>query len=299
LISSPSSSQSLTVGMTGASGFIGSSLAAALTTVPGIRLIRFRRKDPSGLPAPAAFRELVQESDVIYHLAGVNRGTVDEILSGNIQFTSNLAEAARKWGKSSLRIIFISSMQVYRQPSHGKGLRESSPVEPSTIYGIAKHTAENLLRVSGRPLTILRASNTYGPGCRPRYNSVIATWCEMAVQGRPLSVDGDGSQKRDFVYIDDVVGALVLAGTRLQKQRLKVFNLGYGKAHSLKQVVAEINRVYPDVELEFRNNADPGDADYFCDSTRFRKQLDWKPQMTLKKGIPLTLKWFEERGKRA
>ena len=171
------------VGVTGASGFLGSHLTNALNKLAGFKVNTVKSRSLKKFSDINKLKSFVENLDLIYHIAGVNRGTNEEILKGNIQTTFNLLEAMKKYGKSSPRIIFTSSSQVYkkiRQPE--KLISETYKAEPETIFGIAKKTSEDLIRLSGFEHAIIRLANVYGPGCRPNYNSVIATLMAMATK---------------------------------------------------------------------------------------------------------------------
>ena len=139
---------------------------------------------------------------------------------------------------------------------------------------------------------VLRLSNVYGPGCRPDYNSVIATFCDRAVRRLPLRVDGNGKQERDFIYIADVVRAFLEAGTRTQATRRAVYNISSGRVASLRQVIGNIKRAGVGVDVEYQNGS--AGISLGCDPSRFRKVYDWKPKTSLSLGIKHTLEGFQE-----
>ncbi|NIQ00716.1 MAG: NAD-dependent epimerase/dehydratase family protein, partial [Nitrospinaceae bacterium] len=119
-------------------------------------------------------------------------------------------------------------------------------------------SAEDLIRLSGFPHCILRLTNVYGPGTRPHYNSVIGTFCDQAVRGRPVTLHGDGRQGRDFIYIDDVVDALIHAGTASATSRAGIFNLSSGKVVSLKQIVTQIRQAGANLKVEVHPDVPSG-----------------------------------------
>jgi len=233
--------------------------------------------------------------DLIYHVGGVNRGTSEEIFEGNIQATFNLLEAIRKYGNSSPRIIFTSSSQVYKKiNSPGKLVTESYKAEPATLFGVAKKTAEDLIRLSGFEHAIIRIANVYGPGCRPEYNSVVATFCHKSANEKPLRIDGDGHQKRDFIYVEDVVNAMVLAGTKKNNFISGIYNVGTNKTTSLRQVIRSIKSLGVEVKESYSLNASAGQNSFSLDATRFRQRFKWTPKTTLQSGIKKTLLWFQK-----
>ena len=283
------------VGVTGSSGFLGSHLTNALNQLPAFDITTLKRNFSGNFPEINELKSFVKNLDLIYHVGGVNRGTNEEILKGNIQSTFNLIEAIRKHGKSSLRIIFTSASQVYKKVNlPGKLITETYKAEPGTLYGVAKKTAEDLIRLSGFEHAIIRIANVYGPGCRPEYNSVIATFCQKAINDQPIRVDGDGYQKRDFIYVEDVIKAMILAGTKKNNFISGVYNLGTGRTASLREVIRGIKSSGIKVKESFSPNASVGQNYFSLDATRFKKQFKWKPKTTLRSGIKKTLLWFQK-----
>lgn len=279
-------SKSTKFGITGASGFVGSHLKSALEKQHSV--IQFKRKRGETLPDIVRLQEFAKKVDIIFHLAGVNRGTEEEIATGNILWTYRLAQALKSI-KPSPRIIFASSSQVYRPIN--RPIKETDKPKPESLYGFAKFSAEEILLASGLDCIILRLSNVYGPGCRPDYNSVIATFCHRSISQKPLTVNGNGSQGRDFVYVDDIVKAFLLSSNI--KSRIKTFNVSSGKITSLKTILDQINHQLPDLKVTYKKDADMGGLSYCCDFSRFKTQCGWTPKVSFKKGINNTLDFFE------
>ena len=283
------------VGVTGSSGFLGSHLTSALHQLTDFEVTTLKRSSSKRFPEKSELKSFIKNLDLIYHVGGVNRGTNEEIFEGNIQATFNLLEAIRKYGNSSPRIIFTSSSQVYKKTnSPGKLVTESYKAEPATLFGVAKKTAEDLIRLSGFEHAIIRIANVYGPGCRPEYNSVVATFCHKSANEKPLKIDGDGHQKRDFIYVEDVVNAMVLAGTKKNNFISGIYNVGTNKTTSLRQVIRSIKSSGVEVKESYSPNASTGQNSFSLDATRFRQRFKWTPKTTLQSGIKKTLLWFQK-----
>ena len=274
------------IGVTGANGFIGQHLVTRLEKLSQVPLTLFQRK-PGSVPQIKDYKNFVKGLDLIYHLGGINRADDEAILRGNVLATANLLTAIQQFALPTTRIVFASSTQVYRMTGAKKKLSERCSVESETIYGISKRVAEDLIRVSGLPHIILRLSNAYGPGCQPDYNSVIATFCHRAVSGETLKINGDGSQGRDFIYIDDVVEAFIVAG--FANKPSGTFNVGAGKISSLKKVIEKISKAGIPVKVNYHPELDAGGDSYCCDASRFEKTFDWKASTPLLTGIRKTL----------
>ena len=204
-----------------------------------------------------------------------------------------MLESILIYGKSSARIVFASSSQVYPLANFKSPLPETKKANPGTVYGVSKLGAENLIRISGVPFTILRMSNVYGPGCRPNYNSVVATLCDRAVKGLPLLINGDGRQSRDFVYVDDMVRAFLLAGLGPATER--IFNVSSGRMISLRKIVKQIERLHRNTKVEFLMDKSNSEKSYCCDASKFSEKYSWHPRVSLSKGIEQTLSYCRRR----
>ena len=279
------------IGVTGAKGFIGAHLLSTIKD-QGTVVTLPRRK---GFPGKQELKRFVTNTDLIFHFGGVNRDTDEEILRGNIISTSRLVESILSYGKSSARLVFASSAQVYSWTNYIRPIRETLKANPETVYGVSKQSAENLIKNSGIPFVILRMSNVYGPGCRPNYNSVVATMCYRAVKGLPLVVDGDGRQGRDFIYADDVVRAFVLAGFESVQGVRKIFNVSSGRIASIKQIAQQVCRHHKNTRIEFLKDKKNAGISYCCDSSRFSGKYGWRPRVSLSKGIEQTLSYYRGR----
>jgi UDP-glucose 4-epimerase len=284
------------IGITGSTGFIGSHLIKTLRELlPDTEITTLKRSHPDRSPKVDELRHFVHDLDLIYHIGGVNRGTNEEVLRGNIESTFNLLEAVNKFGKPVPRIVFTSSSQVYKSVEQpGKLIDESYKTEPTTLFGVAKKTAEDLIRLSGFEYVIMRIANIYGPGCHPEYNSVIATFCHKSANGKPLMIDGNGHQSRDFIYIEDVIKALVLAGTKNNKPAFEIYNIGTSQTTSLRQVIQNIKASGVEVKETYTSKVSVGQNSFSLDSSLFKKHFEWNPKTKLCKGIENTLAWFQE-----
>ena len=169
--------------MTGSKGFVGSHLAKRL-----VDPILFE----GDLTSISDACDFISNCDRIYHLAGKNREQLGEILKNNILSTSNLILAA-KIEKVNPEIIFASSQQVIWNGD--------------SEYGFTKGAEEEIIKKANK-WCIFRIPNVYGPGGRPFYNSVIATFCYQLSKGE-LATIHDPSAKREFIFIDDLVDQLL------------------------------------------------------------------------------------------
>lgn len=188
--------------ITGARGFIGKNLVAALEA-RGYKELRFCVRDTT----QKQLNEYIKECDFVFHLAGVNRPErVEEFTDINVNFTYSLLNTLKKYNNKA-SILMTSSIQATLD----------------NPYGISKKTSEDLLFYYAREINeenandkehikvfIYRLPNVFGSGCRPNYNSVIATFCYNIANGIPIRVD-DRKTMLNLVYVDDVVNTFINA----------------------------------------------------------------------------------------
>ena len=171
------------IGITGCRGFIGSHLTRQIDSP-----ILFQG-DMRNLNK---VKEFVGQCNRIYHLAGKNRAEDGQIVANNLVATANLVLATKLLGTNP-EIVFTSSKQV--------------EWNPNPEYGMAKMIEENIIRKTAK-WCVFRIPNVYGPGCKPFYNSVVATFCYQLAHKEPCTTRQPFAT-REFVYIDDLVDALV------------------------------------------------------------------------------------------
>jgi nucleoside-diphosphate-sugar epimerase len=309
----------MSVLVTGAAGFIGSTLADALTRrgddVIGLDCFTdyYDRSIKEANLAPlrtrpnfrfvedqiqtAPINELLDQVTHIYHLAaqaGVRKSWGRDFLaytSHNVDATQRLLEAVK--GGPLVRFVYASSSSVY-----GDGvaipMREDSPVQPLSPYGVTKLAAEHLCVLYtanyGVPTASLRFFTVYGPKQRPDMG--FHRFIRAALTGTPITLYGDGEQTRDFTYVDDIVAALMAAGDRGQPGA--VYNIGGGSRVSINQVLAQIEQIAGHPLDIRREPAQKGDMrDTFADTTRARVDLGFTPQTSLETGLRAEFDWLK------
>ncbi|HMD90842.1 MAG TPA: NAD-dependent epimerase/dehydratase family protein [Anaerolineaceae bacterium] len=296
--------------ITGAAGFLGSALANRLereghtvrgvddlsTGDPGVLLpeVHFTRGDVNDRPK---LWTLLQEVDCVFHLAA--RVLVPESVlypreynQVNVGGTVTLMEAMRDVGVK--RVVFISSGAIYGQQTV-QPVREEALPNPFSPYAVSKLAAEYYIRTIGRLYGIetvcLRVFNAYGPGQHlpPVHAPVIPNFLRQAYLNGTMVVGGDGSQTRDYVYVDDVVNAMVAAATAPNIDNL-IINIGSGvdtSVRELMRMVLEITGGHPEVVFNPRTDRGP---DRMCaDISLAKEKLRYQPQIPLGVGLSLTL----------
>lgn len=312
--------------VTGASGVLGTSLVAALRHVP-CRIIRLSR-DPSKLVhldgaariedrkgdirSAETWAAELPGSDVVFHLAGqtsVYTAEQDPIADhdSNVRPILLMGAAARSTG-SRPSVVFAGTATEIGL-SRYLPVDEGHPDEPVTVYDLHKLTAERYLKLLSRQRVVrgvtLRLANVYGPG--PASSSadrgVLSLMVRRALRGEPITIYGTGGRLRDYVFIDDVIDAFLLAGAgcdRVDGQHLVV---GTGKGwtlrdamHTVASRVAELTgTLAPLTHVPAPAHLSPiEDRDFVADPARLCKSLGWMPRIALPEGIDRTVAAFRQ-----
>lgn len=296
--------------ITGAAGFLGAALSNRLAkqghTVRGMDDLS--TGDPSALSESVHFTRgdvndrpklwtLLQDVDCVYHLAA--RVLVPESVlypreynQVNVSGTVSLMEAMRDVGVR--RVVFISSGAVYGN-QETQPVREDARPDPRSPYAVSKLAAEFYINTIGRLWGIetvcLRVFNAYGPGQHipPVHAPVIPYFLRQSLQNGTIVLHGDGSQSRDYVYVDDVVSAMVAASTAPDVNRLTI-NIGSGSETSVKnlaQLVRNITGGKPELVYNARNDGGPS---RLCADIRLaQEKLGYQPATRLEDGLRLTM----------
>jgi UDP-glucose 4-epimerase len=294
--------------VTGGSGFIGShvvdKLAAAGHTVVVVDSRLPVRADVEH--APVDLRDLdalvgaTEGCDAIFHLAAVS--DVNDVYANpvdgidiNVTGTARVLEAGRR--NAVERVFFASTVWVYGSAVGDDDLREDALVDtqlPAHLYTASKIASELVIRsfeeLYGVPFTILRYGVPFGP--RMRDELVIPRFVRMAMEGEPITVDGDGLQYRNYVYVEDLADAHVLALDDVARN--EVFNLEGPAPISLRDLIASLEVVL-DREIEVQYGpARPGDFRGRPVSRRkAEKLLEWKPRTSFEEGLRRYVEWYQ------
>ncbi|TMQ68560.1 MAG: NAD-dependent epimerase/dehydratase family protein [Candidatus Eisenbacteria bacterium] len=307
--------------VTGGAGFVGAALVkrlmregAHVTVLDDLFTGRRKNLPATGLEfiegsvcdAPLVER-VVPEHEVILHAAArnivVSTRNPREDFQTNIGGTLNLLLAAR--GSNVRRIVYTSSASVYGNP-RTLPLNEDDPLSLLTPYAVSKLAGEHYCMAFyesyGLPVAAVRYSNIYGPGQDPAnpYCGVVAKFVEALFAGRPPVIHGDGSQTRDFTYIDDAVEATLLAASA-ERALGEVFNVGTGVETSVNQLAALLVRT-TGVPIE-PAHTDRRDVDNIrrrvVNIEKTRRALRWVPEVTLEEGLRRTVEWQRSEARSA
>ncbi len=295
----------------GAGGFIGTNLCRALVgRVDSLRAFGRRQSFPEALRGcdwmpgdfadPTCMAAAVAGCDVVFHLVNATTpasANVDKVadLNANVASTLHLLDACRETGVR--RVVFVSSGgTIYGIPEQVP-TPETAPTSPITAYGISKLAIEKYLGLYeylyGLEYRVLRVANPFGPYQTALKNQgVIAAFVRRALAGKPIEIWGDGSVTRDYVYIDDVVEALMLAATHDGSGR--IFNIGSGEGRSLNDIVASISKLLEvEIPVDHRPSRPVDVPVSILDTTFASRDLDWRPRTVFEEGLSTTISWME------
>jgi UDP-glucose 4-epimerase len=221
----------------------------------------------------------------------------------NILGTLNLLEAAVRSGVK--RVIFASTGGAMYGDLDAVPTPETAFPQPVSPYGVAKLAVERYLHafqaMHGLRAVALRYSNVYGPRQSPHGEAgVVAIFSQGILEGRELTVNGDGGQTRDYVYVQDVVRANLLATAMALGQQFPILNIGTGMETSVNDLVA-LFRAIAGKGVTWRHGPPrPGEQRRSAlDSALARRVLGWQAATDLRTGLARTFRWFEERVRKA
>ncbi|MFD1571285.1 NAD-dependent epimerase/dehydratase family protein [Halorubrum laminariae] len=291
--------------VTGGTGFIGSHLTEALLARNNDVTILddLSAGDPANVPADAELvegdvrdqailDELLADAEYVFHeaaLASVADSIDDpeESHSRNSTGTLRVLEAASRHDVD--RVVLASSAAIYGHPEYTP-IDEDHPTEPTSPYGLDKLASDHYARLYneryGLDAIPLRYFNVYGPRQSAAYAAVIAVFRDQARSGEPITIEGDGTQTRDFVHVDDVVQANLRAATCDARHCGNAYNVATGETVTI-QTLAETVRDVADSDSEIVH-VEPreGDIDHsVADITAAREHLGYEPTASLEEGL--------------
>lgn len=311
--------------VTGATGFIGRHLAAALSDSHSVRCLVRKSSDTSVLKnfsVEMVCGDLLDKNslgpvldgiNLVYHLAGeVYSRRKEDYYNGNVLATRNLLEACEK--KGSDRIIFLSSIGVYKPASKETFLTEESECQPITYYGKTKLDAEELIKKSGIPWVIVRAPIIYG-AYQP---AVVNRFFLDAFNKRKIYTMGKQNNPRSLCFIDNLINGLILLADKLDtngkiyilsdnspytpdeiasvmsvvtEQKIEIFHLPNilgTVSWQIYKVMGKLFNLYF-VELYALKTMQ---LHWECDISKAKKEIGYNPHCTLEMGVSTTLDWI-------
>lgn len=302
----------------GGGGFIGSNLCAGLlASGHKVRVLEYPHVRPQSAASllkqvewhegdftnPVEVDAAIQGCDLVFHLISTtlprssNENPAYDVES-NLIATLRMLDSARRHGVR--KVIYASSGgTVYGVPNEVP-IPESHPTQPIVSYGITKLSIEKYLHLFytlyGLDYCILRLANPYGRGQRVvASQGAIAVFLHKALRDETIEIWGDGSVTRDYIYISDVISAMLRAMGETGGHRL--FNIGSGEGMSLNLILQHIQvAIGRDVRRKYLPGRSFDVPINVLDTHRAREVLSWRPETGIEEGIRRTLFWMQESG---
>jgi len=289
--------------ITGGAGFIGSHIADALSDITDVTIYdNLSSGHINNIPKDSTFIEedirhtdqltqAVESADVVFHQAAqvsVQDSIEDPVSSHQINLDPLLTilEAARS---SNTRVVFASSAAIYGEPTY-LPIDESHPTDPTSPYGVEKLTADQYCQLYhdlyGVETVVLRYFNVYGPRQQAGdYSGVVSIFRDQVLNNEPITIEGKGTQTRDFVHVDDVVQANLLAATK-DAAVGKAFNIGTGTQITIRELAEKFKEIINSHSKIIHVDAREGDIhESVADISHARAVLGYDPTYDIDSGF--------------
>ena len=298
--------------VTGGAGFIGSNLVDRLSQANKVTVLDNlssgllsnleKSKDAitfikGDILDRGLLKDIVTDVEYVFHLAA-SVGNIKSIedphfdMEVNIKGTINLLEACV--ASNIKRLVYSSSGAIFGEARY-LPIDEEHPLNPESPYAVSKLAAEKYCfafhKVYGTPTAAVRYFNVYGPRQdTSEYANAISIFLDRMSKGKPITIFGDGQQTRDFVFVEDVVTANILAATQPAAVG-EIFNIATGQANSIEQLAAVIKQISGSKSQISYADPRAGEVrDSRANIEKARKLLGYSPQTSLEEGLNLTWK---------
>jgi len=287
----------LKVLITGDTGFIGSNMKNFLSKV-GVEVVGYSHRNGFDILDIDQLRKVAKSCDIIYHFAaeakpGESVFNPVHTIEVNLKGSLNVLEVCRELG---IPLVYPSSCEIYGDST--VPIKEEFPLKPSNPYAASKTVIDRICYMYHAcynvNVKIVRLFNPYGP--HQQLNKIMPTFYFQAVKNAPITIYGDGTDTRDYVYIGDVIKGLWLARGLPAGETI---NLSTGKATTNLQIAELIKKIIgSNSQIVFVGypKAFGGIKHQIGSCEKARKMLDWKPSVSLEEGIKTTITWLEGVG---
>jgi UDP-glucose 4-epimerase len=235
--------------------------------------------------------------EVLFHLAaqpGVRYSLLHPVLTNNVNTagTLNALEAAKENGVG--KVVNASSSSVYGDQAT-LPIKETAEKAPISPYGASKLLAEHYCRIyqeaHGLDVVSLRYFTVYGPRQRP--DMAFHRFVRQIHEGSPVSIYGDGSQTRDFTYVDDIVTGTI-SSAEVEGVAGEALNLGSGTRTVLNDVIGVLAELLGDFDVSYEPRKKGDVTHTLADISKAKEMLTYEPQVSIKDGLRRFIRWFEE-----
>ena len=263
---------------------------------PSARFYRVDIRDRQALEE--VFR--AERPEVVNHHAAqadLRRSMIEPSFDASVNILGSLNLLELSLVHKVRKFINISSGgAVYGEPQR-LPVDELHPIRPVSVYGVSKYAVEQYLRLfdgSGLDYTILRYANVYGPRQNPAGEAgVVAIFSRQMLAGERPTIFGDGTKTRDYVYVDDIVAANLLAMTEKLASG-QSYNVGLGREVSDRQIFELVRRTVGATVEPILASKRPGEIDRIClDASLAKAELGWEPTISLEEGISRTVAFYQ------
>ena len=237
--------------------------------------------------------------DAVFHLAaraGVRPSIVDPLLyeDVNLRGTITLLEVCKEFGMKNF--IFASSSSVYGENQRVPFSETDLDIQPISPYGATKRAGELLCysyhHLYGIHTACLRIFTAYGPRQRPEM--AIHKFTSLMDQGKEIPMYGDGSSKRDYTYIDDLIDGMMAVHHR--HRGFEIYNLGESRTTSLKELIRMIEECLGKKAKILSMEPQPGDVSItYADITKAKRIIGYQPRVSMEEGIKRFVEWYKEQ----
>jgi UDP-glucose 4-epimerase len=297
----------------GGGGFLGVNLCRRLAASGG-RVRAFGRRCPfpqallgvdwyqGDFSDTAALAAAIESYDTVFHLVHATTPNLANLdmaadLQQSVVCSIALLDISRKLGVK--RIVFVSSGGVIYGPAKEIPTPEDAPTEPISAYGISKLAIEKYLalyrHLYGFDFRVLRVANPFGPfQVATKNQGIVAALIGHALAAEPAEIWGDGSAVRDYIFVDDVVDALLAAA--IDRSDTRIFNIGSGSGRSVREIVAAIEaQLGRKIEIRWKPGRRIDVAASVLAIERAKAVMGWAPKTSFDRGLEQTIAWWRER----